>query len=198
MQDEALWKRLRSETFFLNSGTTLAASISKFKFNATNTFHSRRKVEQIVEEYRAFLYLAATTQSVAVPSPLIATVWEKHQEDPRAYQATAERIGRFIQPLPAFQGQHKDAAYEATRVAYACEFGNPPPEKIWPSVAMQRWGYWQHKITQALFLLCGGLFFFGYHTYLWVALPALVVWVSASSLTVPWNFNWSYFIGDGD
>ncbi|MCB1391329.1 MAG: hypothetical protein KDK12_19625 [Rhodobacteraceae bacterium] len=147
MTDEDLWSRLQADDFRLSTGATLASHLT------ASTALTASRAERVVDEYRRFLYLAASGDDVAVPSPLIDKVWHRHLQDTRAYQAMADRIGRFVHHSPGRAPQRADPAYAATLARYAAVFGAPAPAKVWPGPASMRREKWLLAAMAALALL---------------------------------------------
>ena len=99
---------------------------------------SLRYAVRVVDEYRRFLFLAATS-GPACPSEQVDEAWHLHLCYTRSYWT--ELCGEVLrQPLhhqpteggPA-QLEHHRAKYLATLAAYRRQFGKPPAD-IWPDV----------------------------------------------------------------
>ena len=96
----------------------------------------------MIEEYRRFLYLAATGDRPVTPSDHVDEAWHLHLTYTRHYWD--ELCGRILgKPLhhdpteggPAQQSQFKDQ-YAATLARYEVVFGEPPRPDIWPAPAV--------------------------------------------------------------
>ena len=97
------------------------------------TGHSIEVCYILVEEYRRFIYLAASTEETLAPSPIVDVVWKMHVEDQKAYfeDFCPRIIGRVI-PRPDDLLQFaNDPAYARTLDRYADEFGRAQVQ-FWP------------------------------------------------------------------
>jgi hypothetical protein len=94
--------------------------------------------EAVVEEYRRFLYLAATTGQVT-PSEDVDQAWHLHLTYSRHYWDVlcGEILKRPLHHGPTEGGAAEDARYcaqdEATLSLYRATFGEEPPPVIWPA-----------------------------------------------------------------
>lgn len=95
----------------------------------------------VVEEYRRFLYLAATAGRQVTPSEDVDQAWHLHLAYSRHYWE--ELCGRILRrPLhhgPTEGGAAEDARYrgqyEETLALYRATFGDAPPVSVWPPEA---------------------------------------------------------------
>lgn len=92
----------------------------------------------VMEEYRRFLYLAATAEGAVTPSKLVDIVWHLHLTYTRHYWE--ELCGRIL-PRPlhhepsgggADEEAHFAAQYRDTLRRYRTAFGVDAPAEIWP------------------------------------------------------------------
>jgi hypothetical protein len=98
---------------------------------------SARHAAAVAEEYRRFLYLAATIGPVT-PSEDVDQAWHLHLSYTRHYWDVlcGEIIGRPLHHDPTEGGPaeraHYDRQYEETLTRYRMIFGAAPPCEIWP------------------------------------------------------------------
>ncbi|MFS0735444.1 hypothetical protein ABC347_00175 [Sphingomonas sp. 1P06PA] len=101
---------------------------------------SRTEAAAVLEEYRRFLYLAATTSDAVTPSDAVDQAWHLHLAYSRHYweQLCGVIIGQPLHHGPTAGGtaaasRYRDQ-YRATLAAYRAAFGAEPPAAIWPPV----------------------------------------------------------------
>jgi len=98
---------------------------------------SGRHAAAVVEEYRRFLYLAATAGPVT-PSEDVDQAWHLHLSYTRHYWDVlcGEIVGRPLHHDPTEGGPaeraHFHGQYEATLARYRTVFGAAPPREVWP------------------------------------------------------------------
>ncbi|HYI46940.1 MAG TPA: hypothetical protein VEX35_00595 [Allosphingosinicella sp.] len=127
-----LWSRLASMRIGpAGARLTFAARLAR------ENRWSGRHAAAVVEEYRRFLYLAATAGPVT-PSEDVDQAWHLHLSYTRHYWDVL--CGEILErPLhhdpteggPAEQGLYR-GQYEATLARYRTVFGAAPPCQIWP------------------------------------------------------------------
>ena len=154
-----------------------------------------RFAERVVDEYRRFLYLAATAGFEATPSQFVDEAWHLHLTLPHYREILCGRIlGRPLEHRPG-TGTAEDAArcarqYEQTLALYERVFEEPAPVDIWPRPAPEeqdpRW--WQGRESQlaaALVILPFGLasLAIGIHEFGWT----LVALATVFGLTFLWE-----------
>ena len=93
---------------------------------------------RVIEEYKRFAYLAAALDREVTPSDEVDQAWHLHLCYTRHYWGPfAEALGRPLHHGPTAGGATEDARYadnyDATRAAYEREFGESPPDDIWPA-----------------------------------------------------------------
>jgi len=89
--------------------------------------HAARR---LVDEYRRFLYLAATRAAPLAPPARVWVVWDYHASlDGYRDDFCTWILGRDL-PCAGSAGPGAPG-YAAARAAYAAEFG-PPPLALWP------------------------------------------------------------------
>ncbi|HYJ82522.1 MAG TPA: hypothetical protein VEW26_06735 [Allosphingosinicella sp.] len=93
--------------------------------------------ERVTDEYRRFLYLAATAGFEVTPSQAVDEAWHLHLTLPHYREILCGRIlGRPLEHRPA-TGESGDEErhcrqYEDTVALYERAFLRPPPSDIWP------------------------------------------------------------------
>jgi hypothetical protein len=149
VKDKELWERLQAYAFPLSAGR---GSLREHLAGKTNL--GADKAPRVVDEYRRFLYLAATSQEVVAPSPLIDRVWHTHINDTRAYveDFAGKVIGRMIHHSPGRANAADDPAYGRTLVLYEQEFGEAPFAQVWPQPEWLRRGKWGRLAIIAAFI----------------------------------------------
>jgi len=101
--------------------------------------------DQVMTEYRRFLFLAATTGREMTPSDAVDQAWHLHLAYSRHYWGVlcGEILHRPLHHGPTAGGaderQRYDTQYRDTLAAYAAAFGHRPPVSIWPAAA-ERFG----------------------------------------------------------
>jgi len=128
----SLMTRLEGYGFPLSNGTSLSRSLIE------KDILTEHRADTALQEYRRFLFLAATGKGPTVPSPLIDAMWHLHLADSRAYHddLCARVVGQTIHHTPGRPEPRLDPAYPATLGRYAQVFGVPAHPKVWPSPAM--------------------------------------------------------------
>ncbi|PZR26747.1 MAG: hypothetical protein DI535_12950 [Citrobacter freundii] len=95
--------------------------------------------ERSIQEYRKFMYLAAVSDSMVSPSPVIDTVWHQHLIFTQSYNSFCRILGKFIQHVPSTHNKEEFSRFkqakEITRSLYAENFGAYPAD-IWDSEGM--------------------------------------------------------------
>ena len=139
MQDQALWDRLSAYGFPLTGGRE-----SLERHLVQNTRLGGERAARVIAEYRRFLYLAAASGRLVVPSPLIDRVWHTHIEDTRAYldDFCQTVIGRVIHHSPGRPAAAADPGYAATLALYRETFGEEPLFRVWPDPGRLRRRAW--------------------------------------------------------
>ncbi|HZG47655.1 MAG TPA: hypothetical protein VEZ41_15510 [Allosphingosinicella sp.] len=104
---------------------------------------SRRHAEAVMEEYRRFIFLAATGSRPVTPSRDVDEAWHLHLTYSRHYwdELCGRILGRPLHHDPteggAAQQAHFFDQYAATLARYEAVFGEPPRPDIWPSPAIR-------------------------------------------------------------
>lgn len=99
-----------------------------------------RFADRVTDEYRRFLYLAATAGFEVTPSLAVDEAWHLHLRLPHYREVLCGRIlGRPLDHLPGTGTAEDDARcagqYEETLALYERVFGKPAPRDIWPRPA---------------------------------------------------------------
>jgi len=93
---------------------------------------------RVVREYRRFLLLAATEETIMVPSDAVDQAWHLHLVHTRAYweELCGRVIGKALHHTPSRGGdaelEHHQRGYEATLARYRAVFDEEAPKDIWP------------------------------------------------------------------
>jgi len=112
--------------------------------------------EAVVEEYRRFLYLAATAREPVTPSEDVDRAWHLHLTYSRHYWDML--CGRILaRPLhhdpgeggPAERARHA-RQYRSTLARYRAELGEAPPASIWPDPDHGAAPRWPRRAARAL------------------------------------------------
>jgi hypothetical protein len=104
---------------------------------------SQRHAAAVMEEYRRFLYLAATGTAPVTPSDQVDQAWHLHLAYTRHYwgELCGHIIGRPLHHGPTAgggaEGRKYRALYAATLARYREAFGAQPPETIWPPAELR-------------------------------------------------------------
>ena len=102
----------------------------------------KRHTYAVIEEYRRFLYLAATGDRPVTPSDAVDEAWHLHLTYTRHYwdELCGRILGRPLHHDPteggAAQQAHFKDQYAATLARYEVVFGEPPRPDVWPAPAV--------------------------------------------------------------
>jgi hypothetical protein len=107
----------------------------------------KRHTYAVIEEYRRFLYLAATGERPVTPSDDVDEAWHLHLTYTRHYwdELCGRILGKPLHHDPTEGGADQQAhfrdQYEATLARYEAMFGEPPRADVWPApgAARQTW-----------------------------------------------------------
>ena len=108
----------------------------------------KRHTYSVIEEYRRFLYLAATGDRPVTPSDDVDEAWHLHLTYTRHYwdELCGRILGKPLHHDPtvggAAQQAHFKDQYQATLARYEAVFGEPPRSDIWPAPASHRPRRW--------------------------------------------------------
>lgn len=142
--DESLWAALAAMRIE-PEGATLTFTRRLARENGW----SRAYAARVVEEYRRFLYLAATGTTLVTPSEQVDQAWHLHLAYTRHYwgELCARIIGRPLHHGPteggSAEGRKFRGLYAATLQRYRDTFGGEPPCDIWPPTDVRFAGQYQ-------------------------------------------------------
>ncbi|WP_017671859.1 hypothetical protein [Blastomonas sp. AAP53] len=133
MVDDPIWRALAAMRI-----EPEGAALSFTRRLARENGWSRHHAEAVMEEYRRFLYLAATGTDMVTPSDQVDQAWHLHLAYTRHYweELCARIIGRPLHHGPtaggSAEGRKYRSLYAATLQRYRDTFGSEPPSDIWP------------------------------------------------------------------
>jgi hypothetical protein len=207
VKDRALWDRLQAYAFPLDQNgrrlDTVLASEERIDL---------KRIPAAIEEYRRFLYLAATSGETVAPSPFVDRLWHRHLSETQAYteDLCGRIIGRVIHHRTGRPYAADDPAYARTLEHYQSEFERRPDRRIWPSQWLLRAGPKVRRIFGIAILLIFALAFFNDFVLLVpVFIGSTFLYIFAYHVFGPWSFSgegdkgWSFELslngsGDGD
>jgi hypothetical protein len=106
---------------------------------ARENFWTKEFTQRAILEYRKFMFLAATSELMVSPSPIVDIVWHEHLTFTQSYQEFCTVLGKQIQHVPS---THDSQDYEKFRLAkertgklYVNHFGEQPKD-IWGYTGM--------------------------------------------------------------
>lgn len=147
LQNKDLWNRI--EAFAFDKADAVFTFSDRL---ARENGWTKQFAEQAIEEYRRFIYLAATARVPVTPSDIVDQVWHLHLTFTRSYwQELCDGVlGKQIHHGPTLGGAQEDRKYRgqyaATLERYREEFGHEAPLAFWPkaddrfdSAPHQRW-----------------------------------------------------------
>ena len=135
LTDPALWARIRDHVL-MTDGAVLAVRLTE-----VHPVHSGT-AQNVLEEYRRFLYLTAISATRTVPSRAVDAVWHLHlEEGADDYAALCAGIGRTLHHRPGTPPGHDDD-FAFTKRRYAEEFDTDPPEAYWGAPRARRGLLW--------------------------------------------------------
>ncbi len=132
---DPLWLKLN----FLNMGSQ-AASNPFLNMLGQQYGWPMPMANQVMEEYRKFLFLAMRAGHPVTPPSIIEQAWNLHVQSAQDYW---EKLGSLINERPVSEGIGATAAstmaeqYQQTLASYTRIFGMEPPENIWAKQAPQ-------------------------------------------------------------
>lgn len=135
MKNAELWKSVEG----LNIGTE-DAQLSFSQRLARENGWSPAFAEEVIREYRKFIYLVALGRGDLTPSDQVDQVWHLHLTYTRSYwvELCGTVLGKELHHIPTKGGDREQSRfwrqYEETLAVYDREFGHPPPAKIWPPI----------------------------------------------------------------
>jgi hypothetical protein len=135
MKNAGLWKAIEG----LSIGPE-DASLSFSQRLARENGWSPVFAEEVIREYRRFIYLVALGDGELTPSDQVDQAWHLHMTYTRSYwtELCGTVLGRELHHFPTKGGDQEQGRfriqYEKTLAIYEREFGHPPPAAIWPPV----------------------------------------------------------------
>jgi len=132
VEQAGLWTGLESLEFDNPTHESSFSERLRQEHRWTALFTSR-----VVREYRRFLLLAATEESLMVPSEAVDQAWHLHLVHTHAYweELCGRVIRKALHHTPSRGGdtelERHRRAYEATLARYRATFDEEPPPDIW-------------------------------------------------------------------
>lgn len=132
-KNKTLWTRLQA--------IELDLADAAFRFSdrlARENGWSREFARGAIEEYRRFIYMAATSPTQVTPSDIVDQVWHLHLTYTRSYweDMCGGVLGRPLHHGPTKGGTAEDtkyrSQYDRTLALYRETFGEEPPAEFWP------------------------------------------------------------------
>ena len=127
--NKALWEKILKFDF--------DTPISEYGFSirlAKENFWTKDFTEIAILEYKKFMYLAATADSMVSPSEIIDIVWHQHLIFTQSYQDFCNILNKQIQHIPSTHNKNEierfRLAKERTNNLYTTFFGEQP-DVIW-------------------------------------------------------------------
>lgn len=106
---------------------------------ANENFWTKKFTQQAILEYKKFMYLAAISNQMVSPSPVVDTVWHLHLIFTKEYASFCKLLGKTIEHVPSTHNREEREKFilakERTRQLYKNEFGNPVNE-IWENATI--------------------------------------------------------------
>ncbi|MEC4048904.1 DUF1399 domain-containing protein [Flavobacterium sp. SUN046] len=101
---------------------------------ANENFWTKEFTELSILEYKKFMFLAATSESMVSPSEIVDTVWHQHLIFTQSYHDFCNLINKQIQHIPSTHNKEEfdkfRRAKERTKILYTDIFGEQP-NAIW-------------------------------------------------------------------
>jgi len=130
---------------------------------AKENFWTQHFTAKAILEYRKFMYMAATSNFMVSPSPVIDDVWHQHLIHSQSYNEFCKLLGKRIEHIPSTRSdvdRHRfEQAKQKTHELYQSTFGEAPWD-IWQQYDMfTGLGLQKAPIKIRAFLLWGILAF---------------------------------------
>lgn len=131
--NDPLWQALQA---FELDGANAELSFTK-RLARENGWH-HAYAEQVVVEYKKFLWLAMRAGHPVTPSDEVDQAWHLHLVYTESYweDLCGKVLGRPLHHGPTKGGPNEDAKYHnwyaRTLASYEAAFGTPPPVAVWP------------------------------------------------------------------
>lgn len=122
----------------------LDAADATFPFSqrlARDNGWSLKFAQQVIEDYKKFVYLCCVSETRLTPSDAVDQAWHLHLTYSYDYWEVFchDVLGRKLHHGPTKGGEAQDrtfrTAYQATLDLYGTEFGHSPPIAIWPPLS---------------------------------------------------------------
>ena len=101
---------------------------------AAENYWTENFAREAIEEYKKFMFLAATSNEMVSPSPIVDIVWHQHLIFTQSYHDFCTILGKHIDHVPSThsraQFQRFEKAKNTTAILYREYFGNQP-RSIW-------------------------------------------------------------------
>ncbi len=139
VSDRALWQAINAHNL---DAADAVSPFSRRLMRETGWTHDFAR--RAIHEYKAFIYLICTGETMLTPSEAVDEVWHLHLIYTVDYweRFCAQVLKRRIHHSPSAGGEAEDArygqAYDRTRSLYRTEFGTPPPQDIWPDADIRQ------------------------------------------------------------
>jgi hypothetical protein len=132
--DPSLWTKVRAFDF--------DAPMSEYGFTIRLIDENHWTIlfaEKAILEYKKFMYLAAISDSMVSPSPVIDAVWHQHLIFTQSYSQFCEMLGKFIQHVPSTHNRDDHKKFMQAKLhtveLYKENFGDIPAD-IWETESM--------------------------------------------------------------
>jgi hypothetical protein len=129
MLDDSLWTKIVAYD--------LDKPLSEYGFStrvAKENYWTKNFTRRAVVEYKKFMYLAAKSNMMVSPSPIVDIIWHEHLTFTKSYQEFCDILGKHIDHVPSTHARDDfekfKAAKERTLRSYVDTFGMPP-EDLW-------------------------------------------------------------------
>lgn len=123
--NKTLWKEIEKFDFDF--------PLSEYGFSTRLAFENEWTeffTQKAIEEYKKFMYLAATSNQMVSPSEIVDIVWHQHLIFTQSYKEFGDILGKKIEHIPSTHNkQEKDkflAAKKSTKELYESVFGLQP------------------------------------------------------------------------
>lgn len=111
--------------------------IAEYGFSTRLAFENKWTMnfaKAAIEEYKKFMYLAAVSDSMVSPSPIVDVVWHQHLIFTHSYDAFCKVLGKKIDHIPSMHDPKETEKFKLaetrTTELYEKAFG-PQPEAFW-------------------------------------------------------------------
>jgi hypothetical protein len=126
---------------------------------ADEKFWTSAFTDQAILEYKKFMYLAATADTMVSPSEIVDQVWHQHLVFTRSYQDFCDLLGKPVQHIPSTQNKGEfekfRRAKERTMIQYREAFGEPPVAFWEHSSMFDQLGLEKARFKVRTFLIAG-------------------------------------------